>query len=149
MLPSHVRQLILQDHERIRLGIAAMHEAAESAQAGVCGALERLREETDRFCARFLRHLDLEEAVLVPALREVDAWGDARADVILNEHAVQRITIETLVEDLRAGETSGQELQVARVGGAHVQGGQGLAGAHAGALARTRSREPFPLDRVP
>jgi hypothetical protein len=102
MLPSHVRQLILQDHERIRLGIAAMHEAAESAQAGVCGALGRLREETDRFCARFLRHLDLEEAVLVPALREVDAWGDARADVILNEHAVQRITIETLVEDLRA-----------------------------------------------
>jgi hypothetical protein len=102
MLPSEIRSQILQDHERIRVGLAAMHEAAETAQAGACGALGRLREETERFGARFLRHLDLEEAVLVPALREVDAWGEARADLILNEHAVQRITIRTLVDDLRA-----------------------------------------------
>jgi hypothetical protein len=50
---------------------------------------------------RLMGHLDLEEEVLVPALRDADAWGDERADLLLREHAGQRERFGELLRSLR------------------------------------------------
>jgi hypothetical protein len=107
MKPSEVRDLITRDHMQIRI----------------------LATEADLECARFLTgedidpapiilrlsqalwgHLAMEDRLLVPALREVDGWGEVRAAEVLAEHGHQREELAVLV---RVARTAARE-QVAK-----------------------------------
>jgi hemerythrin-like domain-containing protein len=60
-----------------------------------------LRSDVERFMNRFRRHLALEDRILVPTLREIDAWGEERARRVEQEHSEQRGTIQAILDGLR------------------------------------------------
>jgi iron-sulfur cluster repair protein YtfE (RIC family) len=101
MLPSQVRQLILEDHVWLRAVLATVDDLAHRVADGDRELLGRLRERVADMSQRLMGHLDLEEEVLVPALRDADAWGDERADLLLREHAGQRERFGELLRSLR------------------------------------------------
>jgi hypothetical protein len=47
-------------------------------------------------------HLDFEDALLTPALREVDAWGAVRAAELERHHIGQRQSLHALAERCRS-----------------------------------------------
>jgi hemerythrin-like domain-containing protein len=101
MRASEVRRRILDDHGWLR---AVLDDVEEVARRVVEGDLElgvRLRERAAALRERFLSHLDLEDAFLVPALREADDWGEERAACLAREHASQRERFAVLLDDLR------------------------------------------------
>jgi hypothetical protein len=53
---------------------------------------------------RFRDHIDLEDDLLLPALRSIDAWGRVRAEQLEHHHAEQRDQLRTL-ESLGAAES--------------------------------------------
>jgi hemerythrin-like domain-containing protein len=101
MLPSQVRQLILEDHVWLRAVLATVDDLAHRVADGDRELLGRLRERVADMSQRLMGHLDLEEEVLVPALRDADAWGDERADLLLRKHAGQRERFGELLRSLR------------------------------------------------
>ncbi len=100
LMPSQVRLKVLEDHARIRRQLREVRAAAEWARTGAPERAEPMRAEARSFADLFLRHLAMEEEVLVPTLREVDIWGDARADRVLQEHEEQRETFQELMNEL-------------------------------------------------
>ena len=52
-------------------------------------------------------HIDFEDHLLAPALREIDAWGPVRADELLEHHARQRLEIAVLAERSGAESATG------------------------------------------
>ena len=101
MLPSQVRRMILGDHVWLRELLADIDELARRVADGDHDLVPRLRERVLEISDRFLRHLDLEEEFLVPALRDADAWGDERAALLLREHEAQRERFGELLKSLR------------------------------------------------
>jgi iron-sulfur cluster repair protein YtfE (RIC family) len=94
--PSKVRALILRQHAEISASLAQLAgTVAPLAQDAASSA------EASRLCRRLYaqlsEHLDLEDEVLVPALRETDAWGGLRADALIRHHQGQRQELILLV----------------------------------------------------
>lgn len=99
--PSEVRRLVLEDHARLRIRLRDLRAAAEWAGTGDPSRGAELLREAERFAELFFRHLEMEEAQLVPLLRTIDAWGNERADLVLREHREQRLPLLGFVEELR------------------------------------------------
>lgn len=96
LTPGQVRLRILRDHEVLRALIAEVDEMVEQVRAGehVGGPLRsKIRDLYRSLC----RHLDLEEAILVPALKDTDAFGPVRVDQLVAEHKKQRQQLEELL----------------------------------------------------
>lgn len=98
LLPSQVRARVLKDHAALRLLIADVRRAAQRARQG---GSERGDSEQAAFVdaahtlLRALReHLALEDEILLPTLRTIDAWGPERAKRLETEHAHQREVLE-------------------------------------------------------
>jgi iron-sulfur cluster repair protein YtfE (RIC family) len=108
MLPSEIRQRILDDHGQLRRLFADLRELLGEPAAGPSAGA--VRELAAALRQRFLAHLDLEERLLVPALRDADAWGAERADRIAREHALQRAQLERLLTHLRDATYAPSEL---------------------------------------
>jgi hypothetical protein len=84
-----VRARILAEHAVLR----TLYETIEvHARAVLDGDPEDgpLRERSRELCGTLLRHIELEDAVLAPALRDTDAFGPLRAKQLLAEHDRQR-----------------------------------------------------------
>jgi len=108
--PSDVRARILGEHVEIRRLIDALEElAAEEAATGVRvpGRFGALR---GRLLEYLLAHIDVENALLVPALRELDAWGQVRAEALLRHHEEQRAWLASLLAATTAPPPVGAEL---------------------------------------
>lgn len=88
--PSVVKQRVLSEHRLLRHMVCEVEAIAERAQAGEAAAEPELRNRARALCRTFKRHLDLEDAILVPILRESDAYGPQRAERLEREHAEQR-----------------------------------------------------------
>ena len=101
MRPSQVRERILADHGRLRERMAALQEVVERVLEGTPGLEERARHDGEGLRRHFLEHLDLEDRYLVPALREIDAWGEERAARVVKEHREQRQRMEVLLRHLQ------------------------------------------------
>jgi len=117
MKPSEVRRTILDDHAALRALFAdlrdllrRLEQEGDSESSG--DRKEQLRELAAALRQRFLRHLELEERTLVPALRRTDAWGEERARRVLDEHASQRQRLDALLEELGTPGSSGAALVV-------------------------------------
>lgn len=102
LLPSEVRARILKDHERIRAAIGAVRQAARDSRDN--GHFRRFREVAQELLTMVDRHLDLEDEILMPTLRTIDAWGPHRAERLSAEHQSQRVVLEKARQELtRAG----------------------------------------------
>lgn len=65
-----------------------------------------LKEAVSELAGFFLRHLRSEERVLFPIIRDLDPWGPARVDQLLDGHRKQRALVAALLDQLRQ-ESSG------------------------------------------
>ena len=110
MDPSEIRTLILEDHVWLRGEFAKVDGLARRVLEGEEGLEEELRRRGEEIRGRFLRHLALEDAYLVPALREADSWGEERARRVEVEHAEQRADMDRLLEDLRDRQRPADEI---------------------------------------
>ena len=90
LAPSAVRKIILADHEQLRAKLKGIEAVIESRSYS---GLSKLLQE---FTQLFLSHIDNEERILRPVLRDLDAWGAVRVDRMNKEHAVQREEIRVL-----------------------------------------------------
>lgn len=98
--PEAMRARILREHERIRSLLDHMEALAGRLAGGDRSTGARLRNWARELASVLRGHLDLEEEILLPAIRRVDALGDARADELLAEHADQRELLGRVVDEL-------------------------------------------------
>ncbi len=92
MEPAQVRSVILSEHVHLR-GLISQTEMAASrvveqdayGEEDVAVVRGRARQLVKAMAA----HIELENRVLVPAIRKVDGFGPVRADRMLAEHAEQ------------------------------------------------------------
>jgi iron-sulfur cluster repair protein YtfE (RIC family) len=85
----------------VRTCRAALHD--EKRRAEVVAELRQL-------VSAIREHLAYEEEALLPLLRESDAWGAARVELLKEEHERQRETLVALLEDANEGTRSLAEL---------------------------------------
>jgi hypothetical protein len=88
--PSAVRERILSEHQVLRSIYEKTGELAQRVLASDLDAQGPLRERCRELYETLLRHIELENAILAPALHEADAFGAVRADELLQEHRRQR-----------------------------------------------------------
>jgi iron-sulfur cluster repair protein YtfE (RIC family) len=104
MEPSEIRSRILSDHQRMRRDLERLEAlAADVLECRTpCVAL---RVEVELLFASLKGHMRWEEAYLLPALREADAWGAERAQQLVGDHREQYELLEfvnqRLSEDMR------------------------------------------------
>ncbi len=90
MRPSEVRTRILGEHIELRSVLGAVDDLARRVAIGDTAAVETLRERALELHDMFASHLDLEDRILIPAIRKADSWGPERADQLAAEHREQR-----------------------------------------------------------
>src|SRR5689334_12259216 len=89
MNPSEVRDLIGHQHIQLRILFVEVRRALEAADPRP--AIRKLVNEVRE-------HLDFEDRLLLPVLRELDSWGPLRAAEVQSEHAQQRRELASLQE---------------------------------------------------
>lgn len=72
--------------------------------------LPLLRELWSALHVALSAHLDLEDVILAPALRETDAYGPDRADELLVHHAEQREMLARALERAKDPQTTAVDL---------------------------------------
>ena len=98
--PSELRTAVLEQHRELRRILGALEGLAKRATTGDRSCVSALRLVGRYAYARLLAHLEYEDAHLVPAIEEADAWGDARAALITAEHADQRRLFASILAHL-------------------------------------------------
>lgn len=101
MTPGEVRARVLEEHAELRRLLTEVDELARRVARGVEKAVPGLRERALLLHARLRSHLDLEDAILAPALRAADAWGPERADRLAREHLEQRLLLDYILGGLQ------------------------------------------------
>lgn len=94
--PSEIRLRILEEHQQLRELLDEIERAATKAPEHdpQKEAEDTLRAAAARLHEVLTRHLELEEKILVPALRDADGFGPARVEELLTEHEEQRADLE-------------------------------------------------------
>lgn len=98
MKPSEVRDRILEEHRKLRAHLDELQGLAERLKAGERGLSKSVARHCYELFDEFVAHLDLEDRILEPALRELDGWGPVRADNLLEHHREQREQIRELAQ---------------------------------------------------
>ena len=88
--PSEVRRQIFEQHKELRVMLEDIQDLAHHVLGGEADGAQPLREKAEQLYESLGRHLDVEDAFLVPALRETDAFGPDRAEALLEHHQEQR-----------------------------------------------------------
>ena len=97
MKPSEIRSLVLAEHADLRKCLAEIEAITAHVLTGHELGERNLREVAFGLCTGLEQHLAMEEALLLPAIREVDAWGPVRADHMQQEHQAQRAALARLL----------------------------------------------------
>lgn len=92
--PGEVRQQVLAQHEGLRRMLQVLEDDVRAASDPALGATLAARWRELR--AALDAHMAYEDAVLKPALEEIDAWGMDRAEQVLDTHARQRERLNQL-----------------------------------------------------
>lgn len=103
MRPSEVRARVLADHEMLRARLAdldALAFAVERPQPDRT-QVAKLRADSEAFLSRLAKHMDWEEAYLLPELREADSWGPQRVERFLDDHREQRELLAMILDRVR------------------------------------------------
>lgn len=105
LLPSVVRERVLEEHVALRGLLATATSLAERVLDTDNALDEELPLHAREVYSALIRHLDLEDLILAPALRSADAWGEVRADALLAEHRLQRNQFHAVFADQQGGGT--------------------------------------------
>lgn len=100
MKASVVRGRVLADHRDIRAMIEALEDRASEVLKGAPDDGDALRSAGELLLTRLIAHMHWEEAHLIPALREADAWGNERATRLHDEHVEQWELLQNSLERL-------------------------------------------------
>jgi iron-sulfur cluster repair protein YtfE (RIC family) len=88
--PSSVRKRILREHAALRERLDQLASAVVTLEAGREQSTEAALELAGALYLALRDHIDHEDSVLVPILRDADAWGKVRAEQLAGHHALQR-----------------------------------------------------------
>lgn len=103
-ISSHsVRERVLEEHVALRGLLATTTSLAERVLDTDNALDEELPLHAREVYRALVRHLDLEDLILAPALRSADAWGEDRADALLAEHRRQREEFRAAFADQEGG----------------------------------------------
>jgi hemerythrin len=99
---DEVRKRLATDHAMLHSLCGALIAVARAAERD---EMQRsaIRDVLDQLCHAVERHFQFEEEVIVPLLREVDAWGPVRVERLATAHEEQRLVLVALVEDAQDG----------------------------------------------
>jgi acetoin utilization protein AcuB len=103
MAPSQVLEVMHTEH----VNIAQLLERAEDQAQGVLSGehygdreVHALRDAARQLYTGLTAHIELENRVLAPALKETDAWGPLRAEQLIQSHAEQKRVLEGALMEL-------------------------------------------------
>jgi iron-sulfur cluster repair protein YtfE (RIC family) len=111
MKASQVRQRILREHRTLREHLQRL-ESEVDALARDNERLESVSRMARALLVELEAHTELEDRLLVPALRALDAWGPIRASMLLRHHKEQREQLQSL---LAAVDDSQDPIRVAQI----------------------------------
>jgi hypothetical protein len=94
--PSSVRTCILEQHHALAQKLDHVQQSAAALAAAGHASLERAIALGRELCREFAAHIELEDRLLVPALREVDAWGEIRVQELARTHGQQQEELQAL-----------------------------------------------------
>lgn len=94
--PSCLRRWILRENREIDGLLDALERTARGLAHGDPVKAHTLRWQCEVLCHRFSRHLDFEDAILGPALRQADPWGEQRAKQLTACLRDRRLVLQTL-----------------------------------------------------
>jgi hypothetical protein len=94
--PSQVRRVILTEHRHLRVMLKALEASAEAVlDDASSGHWLEMRVRARDLLSRMSKHIELENAILAPALRDNDPYyGPVRARNLIEEHAAQQGQLE-------------------------------------------------------
>ena len=110
LAPSEVRRRILEEHGKLRRLLIDLDALADAVLQGNSGLGARLRDKSTEIYELLRDHIDLEDRILAPALRETPGFGELREQRLLEHHAEQRKQFEDALAELRVGPPSPQGL---------------------------------------
>jgi iron-sulfur cluster repair protein YtfE (RIC family) len=87
---------VLAEHLWLSEKIARIERSATAVLGGSNRHVAELRERARNLCESLQFHLATEDEILVPLLRELDAWGEVRAERVKSDHQAQRQEIAEL-----------------------------------------------------
>jgi iron-sulfur cluster repair protein YtfE (RIC family) len=99
--PSQVRARIVSEHVALRSQLDCLAVQALRVSSGELEHVQLL-EPVEALYRDLREHLDFEDALLAPALREADAWGVIRAARLERHHREQRQALSELAERSRS-----------------------------------------------
>jgi len=94
--PSDVRGRVLAEHLWLSEKLTRLEASAVAVISGKIAESTRLRERCLNLCESLWFHLATEDEILVPLLRDLDAWGEVRVERVQNDHQTQRMEIGEL-----------------------------------------------------
>lgn len=100
MEPNEARTRVLSEHARLRELLDELVAGIERFEAGAREVGAELRSLGIAFFEVFAAHITLEDAALVPALREGGEAGKHRAEQLVHEHQEQRELLQYLLARL-------------------------------------------------
>jgi len=104
-----VRQRIASDHALLRSlsrALVAMSQACQHDEK----QRQVIRVILSQLCCEVERHFRFEEEVILPLMREMDAWGPARAEQLCAVHEQHRAVLVALAEDADSGDRNIDDL---------------------------------------
>lgn len=99
--PAQVRKRILSEHVRIRGLLDDLEALAKTVvTSGHQDVAGRLRKWTRELGDVLHAHLDLEEEILLPIVRDADGFGPVRVAEMEKEHEEQRAMLASILDEL-------------------------------------------------
>ncbi|MFO0692125.1 MAG: hemerythrin domain-containing protein [Polyangiales bacterium] len=99
--PAQVRKRILSEHVRIRGLLDELEMLAKTVvTTGHQDVAGKLRKWTRELGDVLHAHLDLEEEILLPIVRDADGFGPVRVAEMEKEHEEQRAMLASILEEL-------------------------------------------------
>lgn len=88
-----IRSVILTEHDELRSELSSIEAQLDLVASGDVPAQAALHARMAKFLGTFLHHIENEEEILRPVLKDIDAWGPQRIARMDTEHLEQRALV--------------------------------------------------------
>jgi iron-sulfur cluster repair protein YtfE (RIC family) len=100
---SGVASRVLRDHALLRPLLRETRFLADRVAKGDTGARAPLRSFALMLYEKLVAHIELEDRILAPVVRDISGWGHSLHADMMREHARQREQLQSDIADLRIG----------------------------------------------
>jgi hemerythrin-like domain-containing protein len=100
---SEVASRILGEHALLRPVLRETRFLADRVAKGDDGARAPLRAFALMLYEKLVAHIELEDRILAPVVRDIVGWGPSLHTDMMQEHARQREQLQSDISDLRTG----------------------------------------------